>query len=300
MNILVTGGFGFIGSNLVDKLISQNHNVTCTYYKNDLINKNIKILDKLENFDACFHQAANNNTLDENKSEMFNANYKEPKNLFYNLLEKGCEKFIYASSTAIYGNSKGPLKETTKANPLNYYAESKLAFDEFAIDFAKENEVSVIGLRYCNIYGPGEQYKEKRASMIFQLYSQMISGHNPKIFKFGEQKRDWCYVKDVVDANFKCLEYKGSGIFNIGSGKSINFSRIINLLNQHLKSKLKPEYIDCPFLEKYQNNTECDITNAKKFLNWVPKYDIEQGIEDYVSWLQDNFNKNPVTIPKPL
>lgn len=300
MNILVTGGFGFIGSNLIDELILQNHKITSTFYDNDIINKKVKILNKIENYDVCFHQAANNNTLDENKTKIFEVNFYDPIKLFNNLLEKGCKKFIYASSTAVYGNNKGPFKETTQANPLNYYAESKLAFDEFAMDFANKNKVSAIGLRYCNVYGPKEHIKGKRSSMIFQLYDQIISKKNPKIFKYGEQKRDWCYVKDVVEANISCLNYKDSGIFNIASGKSTSFSRIINLLNQLLNIKTTTTYVDCPFLDKYQNNTECDITKAKMLLKWNPKYDIEKGIEEYVAWLQSNFNKNPLITPTPL
>jgi len=170
MNILVTGATGFIGFNLIKKIIKQKHTISITgktkenpIFKKTYFINNIKNLKKQ---DVCFHMAANNDTTCTNSKEMFRANLHEPINLFNELLENGCKKFIYASSTAVYGNSPAPFSEKTKTNPLNLYAESKLAFDEFAEDFAKKNNISIIGLRYCNVYGPYEQIKEKRSSMI--------------------------------------------------------------------------------------------------------------------------------------
>lgn len=288
MNILVTGGTGFIGSNLINRLLELGHKITTTGLESENpVPKGVVFsnLNSSLNQDVCFHQAANNNTLDQDVESMFKVNVYDSMNLFNNLYENGCKKFIYASSTAVYGNSEGPYKETTKTNPLNPYAESKLKFDEFAMNFANKKDVSVIALRYCNVYGPKEEHKGKRSSMIFQIYKQMINNQRPKIFKYGEQKRDWCYVKDVVDANIKCLDYNDSAIFNIGSGKSTSFSRVVQIINNKLKTNLIPEYIDCDFLERYQNKTECDISKAKMFLKWNPKYNIEDGIEDYINLL---------------
>ena len=295
MNILLTGGTGFIGFNLSKKLLENNHKLMILGVKTE--NSPIKgckflhlgfenIDDYIKDTECLFHLAANNDTLDNDKEEMFRNNLYDPIKLFNKAYEKGCRKFIYASSTAIYGNQEGPFTEDTIPNPLNCYAESKLLFDEFAKKFNTEKgDVSIIGLRYCNIYGPNENHKNKRSSMIFQLYNEIKNNKKPKLFKYGEQKRDWCYVKDVVDANIKCLSCNKSDIFNIANGKSVRFNELVNIINKKLNKNIEIEYITCDFLEKLQTNTECDISKAKKILNWSPKYDIESGICDYIDEL---------------
>jgi ADP-L-glycero-D-manno-heptose 6-epimerase len=295
MNILLTGGTGFIGFNLAKKILELNNNLTITGVKTEnQFNMDCKFLhlglgsidNYLKNKDCVFHLAANNDTLDYDKEEMFRNNLYDPIELFHKAYEYGCRKFIYASSTAVYGNQNGPFTEETTPNPLNCYAESKLLFDEFAKKFEIEKgDVSIIGLRYCNVYGPNECHKNKRSSMIFQLYNKIKNNEKPKLFKYGEQKRDWCYIKDVVEANLKCLDYKGSGIFNIANGNSVTFNELVNIINNKLNKKIEIEYIDCNFLERLQTNTECDVSKAKNLLGWIPKYNMKSGIEDYIDEL---------------
>ena len=293
MRILVTGGTGFVGSSLAERLIALGHKVAVS--AEDFENPTPDGADPYsETQDICFHQAANNDTLDGDSEGMFKSNLHEPMELFKRMLAKGCKKFIYASSTAVYGNSECPYGELTKTDPLNPYARSKLAFDEFAMNFAKENKVSVIGLRYCNVYGPKEQHKGRRASMIYQFYERMSKGLRPRLFKFGEQKRDMCYVKDIVEANVKCMNYDGSGIFNVGSGKPTSFNEMVQIINLNLGSNLSPEYLDCPFEKQYQSHTECDISAANNILGWRPDYTIERGIQEYVEWLKPRIFLQPI------
>lgn len=289
MKILITGGTGFVGSNLVNKLKEFGHQVYATGFCNEnnianVIGHDLSELEEkhLKNYDVCFHQAANNDTLETDKEKIFEENVHGPKILFEKLYKYGCRKFIYASSTAVYGNRKSPFSEDSEPLPLNVYAESKLSFDNFAMQFAREKNASVVGLRYCNIYGSNEQHKGRRASMIFQIYKSLVNKQKPKIFKNGDQKRDWCYVKDVVNANIKCLYYEKSNIFNIANGKSVSFNYLFEVLKENLKSNLEIEYIDCNFKEKYQNDTECDISKAEKELGWMPYFNIENGIKDYI------------------
>lgn len=294
MKILVTGGTGFIGSNLSLKLSELGHEIyitgECSENKSEFPNIGKKLDEinekDLKNFDVCFHQAANNNTLEEDEKKIFNENVFEPIRLFEKLKDTGCKKFIFASSTAVYGNEKAPFKENQELNPLNYYAQSKLGLEKAAFKFAVENDVDVIGLRYCNIYGPREEHKGKRASMIYQICKSIMQKSNPKIFKFGEQKRDWCYVKDVVNANISCLNYNKSNIFNIASGKSIDFNSLFKIIKNIFDVNVSIEYVDCTFKEKYQNDTECDVSKAARELGWKPIYDIKSGIEDYFIYLK--------------
>jgi len=305
MKILITGGTGFIGSYLVKSLISNNHNITIVgNFTEAQIPKGVKLLqlnfngidwDYLKNngIDAVFHQGANNNTQDEDLDEMLNSNYYASCDLFENLAEIGCTKFIYASSTAVYGNSPSPYVENeTELLPLTPYGLSKKLFDEFAMEFAKNEKIIVIGLRYSNVYGANECHKGKRASMIYQIANCILNGQPPVLFKNGEQKRDWIYVKDVVDANLWALENKKSAIYNCASGTATSFLDLVNIINGHLFwnpscDALNPIYIDNPYKDSYQNLTCCNIDKIKND-GFIPKWDIVEGIKDMLNELKKN------------
>ncbi len=298
MRCLVTGGTGFVGSNLMLKLIEEEHDVVITGSDNEqkLPGFNGKILrpsfvgidwDELGRVDIVFHQAAITDTLVNDEKEMLRANLYSSQELFRKSVENGCKKIVYASSTAVYGDAPAPYKENGAMNPLNPYGKSKKLLDEFAMKFAEENpDVNIVGLRYCNVYGPRENHKGKMASMIYQLAHQMAKG-NPRIFKWGEQKRDYIYVKDVITANLLASKAKESCIVNCGYGKATAFNKLIEILNSATGLNKKPEYIDNPYAGRYQNFTECDMSLAKEKIGFVPKYDPVSGIKDYYEsgWL---------------
>ncbi|MFH1443111.1 MAG: NAD-dependent epimerase/dehydratase family protein, partial [Candidatus Micrarchaeota archaeon] len=229
MRALVTGGTGFIGSNLAGRLIREGWGVTITgrkgeqeipELKNPVVEGDLGKIEwhKLGRFDAVFHQAAITDTLVTDEKEMMRVNCEEARRLFEFAKESGCKKIVYASSTAVYGAGKTPYRETDDPVPLNAYGRSKLELDKFAMKFASENQdMTVVGLRYCNVYGQGESHKGKMASMALQIAKQMKIG-NPKLFKWGEQKRDYIFVKDVVEANLLALEAKKSVVLNCGGG----------------------------------------------------------------------------------
>lgn len=296
MKALVTGGTGFVGSHLVETLAAQGHEVTAVGVKTErLIPKGAKFiqlhLDGIDwsavaGNDVVFHQAANNDTLDTDGIEMRKANVTAPMRLFKAAMDGGCRKFVYASSTAVYGDSPAPYVEgVTELNPLNEYAKSKAEFDEFAMKFAKDHDVQVVGLRYCNVYGVGEGHKGKRASMIYQLIKTMSLGGAPKLFAPGDQKRDWLYVKDVVRANIMAAQSDCTGIFNLGSGQAVTFNKLVEIINENLQIEITPEYIECSFKDKYQSYTECNVTKIKEAFGWEPEYGPERGIAELMSEL---------------
>jgi ADP-L-glycero-D-manno-heptose 6-epimerase len=297
MKILVTGGTGFVGSNIASELIARGHEVTITGNEAEQKVKGIAKLiqpgflgidwDAIGTPDVIFHEAALNDTTSLDSSEMMRGNLEAGKALFEYAAAHGVKRIVYASSTAIYGDVEPPYREDGPVHPLNPYGESKLEFDKWVTEFATAHpEMIIVGLRYCNVYGPREDHKGSRASMIWQLMNQMKTG-NPKLFKGGEQKRDYIYVKDVVRANLLAggIEegaiVKESCIVNCGSGEATSFNDIVAILNKVLGTNRTPEYIENPYADRYQNFTLCDMTLAKEKIGFVPMYDVRKGIEDY-------------------
>lgn len=262
--VLVTGGTGFIGSHLACVLYNAGYEVIITgnqteqntnYHKFLQLNLNGINWKELGCIDICFHQAANNDTTDKDRNGMIYANVEAPKALFRQMAENGCTKFIYASSSAVYGNSQPPFQENqTVLRPMNYYAESKMLFDEFVHnEFIKQYPVTAIGLRYTNVYGTGEEHKKKRASMIFQIVQKIINKEEIVLFRDGEQKRDWVFIEDVIAMNMALIDYENSDIFNCGSGEAVTFNYLVELIGYYLRCNLDVNYIDCPFKEAYQD-----------------------------------------------
>jgi ADP-L-glycero-D-manno-heptose 6-epimerase len=145
---------------------------------------------------------------------------------------------------------------------------------------AQQPRQPIIGLRYFNVYGPGENHKDKFASMITQLARQMRAGRRPRVFTDGEQKRDFVYIDDVVQANCRAITAHASGVFNVGSGQALSFNQVIEHLNVVLKTDLPPDYFDNPY-GFFQTHTEADLGDARRNLDYVPAYDLQRGIHAY-------------------
>jgi ADP-L-glycero-D-manno-heptose 6-epimerase len=303
--ILITGGAGFIGANLVLEIqekypeaeifvidnFSSGHFQNLSGFKGDVIANNVLNVDLDKYFpklDVIFHQAAITDTIisrDEEQKVIYE-NIEGFRNLLNYALSHNTH-LIYASSSGVYGNSAPPMKVGEGEYPVNAYAFSKLIQDNIAreyFDLFEKKNLKLVGLRYFVVYGPKEYYKvtEKKGSLIWKLYSQMKKGKSPIVFGDGKQKRDFIYVKDVVRANLLSLNSKVNGLFNIGTGKAISVNETVDILNKFLGTNLKPEYQENPFKDSYQYYTEADITATKKYLNWESKYNPEQGIKDYL------------------
>lgn len=298
---LVTGGAGFIGSNIAKTLEAQGHEVTVLddftrngHFKNLIGFKgNVITADLFEYvphdmyFDAIFHEAAITDTTVMDQKAMMEQNVEAFKNLLSFAAENDIKKVIYASSAATYGNGPVPNVETQPTHPENVYGFSKAIMDNVARQFSEDNnDMKIIGLRYFNVYGPGEYYKGKMASMVYQLYKQMKEGKRPRVFKNGEQQRDFVYVKDIVKINLCALNNgKETGVYNAATGIPRDYNAIIKCLNKELGTNLEPEYIENPY-PFFQMKTQADMTLAKEKLGYEPDYSLEAGIADYVSILE--------------
>ena len=295
--ILVTGGAGFIGSNLALELEKQGHEVTIIDNLSSGDKKNIegfkskfieldisKPFQMEENFDIIFHEAAITDPRYPYDEETYNKNIEGFKNIL-ELVKKNNAKLIYASTAGLYGNGSVPMKESQEKEILSTYAKSKLMMDEIASEHF--DKMHIVGLRYFNVFGPREAHKGKPASMIYHLGKQMKAEKNPRIFKWGEQKRDHIYVKDVVEATIKAIKAKKSGIYNVGTGIATSFNDLIKTLNEVLGTNLEPEYFDMPYDPKtYQNNTQADTKKAEKFLGFKAKWSLKKAIKNYVEELK--------------
>ena len=297
MKVLVTGGAGFIGSNLALKLERGGNEVIIVdnlfsgtkenlkEFKGRFIASDISQPIKFDNkFDVIFHIAAITDPRHDNDEETYNKNVEGFK-LMVKLAQEHNAKLIYTSTANLYGNGSLPMKEDQDKEIITAYGKSKLKMDEIASELL--DKMHIVGLRYFNVFGPREAHKGRPASMIFHLYNQMKAGKTPKLFKFGEQKRDHIYVKDIVDATIKAINAP-SGIYNVGTGIATSFNELINVLNQILGTNFKPEYFDMPYDPKtYQANTQADTTLAKEKLIFKARFNVKEGIKDYVEWMEN-------------
>lgn len=298
MKCLVTGGTGFIGSNLALALQELGHEVMITGNESEQplpeftgkrLFPGLTGIDwkQVRGIDVLFHQAAINSTRMMDRREMLHGNLEGSLHLFRHVAAQGCRRIVYASSTAVYGRNPAPYTEDGPFDLNTPYAESKKLLEEAAGSLQNEFPGMVtVGLRYCNVYGPRENHKGARSTMIYQFATQMKSG-NPRLFKHGEQKRDYIYVKDVVRANLLAAEALESCVVNCGSGRATTFNRVVEILNGNMGLDRTPEYIENPFQGNYQNDTTCDMSLAGEAIGFVPSYTIEKGIEDYYrsGWL---------------
>lgn len=309
--IIVTGGAGFIGSNIVrglnnlgiDNIIIIDDLKNASKHKNlnrikfaDYIDKDNSIDFITKNcgkIDSIFHQGACSDTMETDGNYMMKNNYETSKNILHLCLENKI-RFFYASSASVYGNGeKGFAEKEENEYPLNVYAFSKYQFDRYVNILFKQKKINgqVVGLRYFNVYGPQENHKGKMSSVAFHLFNQIKSGENMKIFEGSENfLRDFIYIDDVVSVNnFFFENEKISGIFNCGTGRGESFLEIAKALKE-IYTKSNIEYT--PFPEalkgKYQKFTQADLTKLreagynKSFMN------VNAGVKKYAKILEES------------
>src|SRR5437016_11776918 len=305
-NFVVTGGAGFIGSNLtlalqekfpearltvIDDFRSGNFK-NLAGYRGDFVAQNLAALDwqkqfvdpAAAGFDAIFHLASITDTTNHDQFEQVHDNVESFRRIL-NFARPTKTRIVYASSAATYGAATEASVESIGPAPANVYAFSKVIMDNIARRAAAESpDWMIVGLRYFNVYGPREAHKGVPASMVYHLSRQMKAGQRPRIFKHGEQKRDFVYVKDVVEGSIRALDAQGSGIYNLGSGQARSFNELVDVLNKCLGASLQPDYIDNPHAH-YQNFTQADLTNARSALGYKPRFPLEEGVRDYMEWL---------------
>ncbi|MCM8804852.1 MAG: ADP-glyceromanno-heptose 6-epimerase [Candidatus Omnitrophica bacterium] len=315
MRIILTGGAGFIGScfleflnkkGIEDILIVDNLNefkkknlvnkkYSVYYQKDEFIYQLSKRFDK--NFDFFIHLGACTNTREKNVDYMIKNNFLYSKKIAYFCLENDIP-LIYASSASTYGkegkNFSDDEKNIENLVPTNLYGLSKHIFDMWVVNNNFHNRF--VGLKFFNVYGPNEEHKKDMRSIISKGYKQIKETGKIRLFKSyreefkdGEQKRDFVYVFDICEVIWFFMENKDKkGIFNVGTGKARSFNEVARLLFKYLGKKEDIEYIEMPedVKEHYQYFTKGDIEKLKK-TGYKKKFtDIEDGIKDYIWYLE--------------
>ena len=310
--ILVTGGAGFIGANVAAALAGHSQAdvlVVDDFSSGDwhtLINLDCevraceandpKLLDEIAAgaFSAVVHQAAITDTTVMDQRRMVEANTNAFAELLAASAKSGGTRVVYASSAGTYGNSPAPNCIGAGEQPTNIYGFSKLAMDRVARRWHDRHPSPIVGLRYFNVYGPGEAHKNERqgtktGSMILQLYQQVQAGKTPRLFKHGEQMRDFVYIRDVIGANLAALNAPRSGVCNVGSGQARTFNDIVTILGRELGRGLDIEYIDNPY-PFYQMHTEADLAETRSLLDWEPAWSLEEGMSEYIRLLAQGYS----------
>ena len=318
--ILITGGAGFIGSNLAfyfqenypestvvvfdifrnDETFSNGSLKSFGHYKNLLGFKGIVIsgdindsiaLKSLEDnykFDYIFHQAAISDTTVREQDVMMKTNVNAYENLLHIAINHGAN-MIYASSAATYGDSD--RFEVGYEQPNNAYGFSKVMMDNITYKYIKQGvDISIVGLKYFNVYGKREFYKNKTASMVIQFGHQILKGLTPKLFE-GSDKilRDFIYIDDVIAANILACMPKKSGVYNVGTSKARSFEDIVDILQRELNVDNSKEYIPNPFIGQYQFFTQANIQTTKENLGYEPRFELEDGIKAYLPEIKKIF-----------
>ncbi len=313
--IVITGGAGFIGSNLasnldkdfellivdeLDKQTSKFRNISDIKYLdcidkvaflNLLINDDKKYSDDIQ---MIFHLGACSKTTEKDRNYVMETNFEYSKKLLHFCANNDIP-LVYASSASVYGDGKVFKEDPHNESSMNYYAESKLLFDNYYREHITKIKSQVSGLRYFNVYGPREAHKDGMFSVMYSFYNQLEKYNQIKLFKGshgyddGEQRRDFIHVEDTVKVKIWLMQNKVSGIFNVGTGKSRSFNDVAkNVISVLEKGHL--EYIDFPddLKEQYQAYTQADMSNLINSGYEDDFLSLEEGVDKYVRWLESH------------
>ncbi|MDR5672526.1 Nucleoside-diphosphate-sugar epimerase [Halalkaliarchaeum sp. AArc-CO] len=297
--VLVTGGAGFIGSVLANRLAPRNDVLVVddlSLGTTDNLVDDVEFLeasvldpdltdtvrDRLGGVDALFVFAAlsSRDMHDEEPQRGVRVNVEGFVNSVEVARDLGCETVVYASSSSVYGTRERPSPESLSVRPRTRYEASKLAREQYASAYAEEN-CSVTGLRYFSVYqgfGGNEAHKGGYANTVSQFADAIARGESPVVFGDGTQTRDFLHVEDAVRATELVADQRLSGIYNVGTGEAYSFNEMIDLFNGAFGTDVEPEYIDVPY-DDYVYHTRADPSKLEAATGWEPRIDFETGIE---------------------
>jgi len=291
--VLVTGGAGFIGSNLANRLAVDNDVIAV----DDLYLGAAENLDDAVEFveasvvdddypvdvDVVFHLAAlSSRNMHENDPQRgCRVNVEGFVNAVERAREAGCDTVVYASTSSIYGSRTEPSPVEMDVEAHTAYEASKLARERYAEYYANHHDVNVAGLRFFSVYqgfGGNEEHKGEYANTVAQFADAIASGEAPELFGDGSQTRDFTHVSDVARACELAADHELTGVYNVGTQEAYTFNEMVAMINDALGTDVDPEYIECPF-DGYVHDTMADYSTFREATGWEPEISFEEGVE---------------------
>ena len=305
MNILVTGGAGFIGSHIVDAYIDSNHHVVvvdnmsrgrkefinpkATFYSISISDPQLASIIQDENIEIINHHAAQISVSDSVKNPVKDAesNIIGTLQLLQNAVECNVERIIFASTGgAIYGEQDYfPARENHPQRPTSPYGLSKLSVEGYLRFYKEQYGLKSTVFRYGNVFGP-RQNPNGEAGVVAIFYNRLLKNLAPIINGDGEQTRDYIFIKDVVRANLLALNLDGSDTFNVGTGQETSVNELTRLILKVAESSIGAQSSKNNSFE--QRRSSLDHTKLKKTINWSPKFSLEEGLAETFIFFKNN------------
>jgi UDP-glucose 4-epimerase len=300
--VLVTGGAGFIGSNLANFLADDNDVVVV----DDLfLGTEENLVDEVEfheqsvldedlpaDVDVLFHLAALSslNMHREDPQRGARVNVEGFVNTVEQVREHGCDTVVYATTSSIYGSRTEPSPETLPVAANTPYESSKLAREKYAEYYTNAHDMNMAGMRYFSVYQGyegSEGHKGEYANIIAQFADDIAHGRSPVIYGDGSHTRDFTHVEDIVRGTVLAAEHELSGIYNLGTGESYTADRVVEMINEELGTAVEPEYVENPIPEEmFVHDTLADASKIREATGWEPRISFEEGIERVCSAYQ--------------
>ncbi|MFC7202656.1 NAD-dependent epimerase/dehydratase family protein [Haloferax namakaokahaiae] len=292
--VLVTGGAGFIGSNLANHLAADNDVValddlylgTPENLEPSVEFHDASVLDDdlpTEGVDVVFHLAALSSYKmhEEDPTTGARVNIEGFVNTVEQARADGCETVVYATTSSIYGSRTEPSPESMSVEARTGYEASKLARERYAEYFHNHYGMSMAGMRFFSVYqgfGGAEEHKGEFANTVAQFAHQIANGESPELFGDGSQTRDFTHVDDIVRGLELAADERLQGVFNLGTGVSYDFNEMVAMINEVLGTSVEPVYVDNPF-EVYVHDTMADYSKMHEATGWEPEVSFEEGVE---------------------
>jgi len=292
--VLVTGGAGFIGSALANRLAADNDVVAvddCYLGTPENLEDEVEFVeasvleeDLPTDVDAVFHLAALSSYAmhEDDPTRGARVNVEGFVNTVDQARRDGCERVVYASTSSIYGSRTDPSPEDMPVTVNTGYEASKLARERYGEYFRNHYGMDVAGLRFFSVYqgyGGSEEHKGEYANVIAQFADDIAHGRPPKLYGDGTQTRDFTHVSDIVRGAELVAEERLNGVYNLGTGEAYSFNHVVDRINEHLGTDVEPEYVENPIPgDVYVHDTCADYTKVREATGWEPEVDFEEGV----------------------
>jgi len=297
--ILVTGGAGFIGSNLVIRLAKENHvyvlddlqtgslrNLSSVYGDIDFVKDRVaNVSDYCFDPDYIFHIGLYSSSPMYKDNPLLVGELVKDMVSVLELAKRKKSTVVYASTSSIYNGVKPPHREDVIPFVTDFYTEARYATERISELYSKLYGINVSAMRFFSVYGYNERSKKKFANLVSQFMWDMHEGKQPVIYGDGEQKRDFVFVDDVVDALINAAVYNsGFNVYNVGTGKNYSLNDLVRKLNEHMHTDIRTKYVENPMAKTYVHETLADTKKSEEKIKFKAKISLDEGIDKLIKY----------------